>query len=453
MAIFNKNQQGAKLSPENYIRQRARTLPIYECLVNKGWEESKMADVVVARLHVNGNVTLGLYQVDLYCLGVKDTFYAFNIPIHEYRDKFTPSNGAFELEFDKIDYKLAHNIIFAGVDFATEIGFDPHKDFLKTTQYLLEEDGENVELVEVECGYNGMPAVVKGEENSKECLKIIAKLDYLVGKGNYHVFDVDGIEEEEPEEEVAEYTQEQFEVDKKTFKKGIKKIKKLKANDFMNFMEVTSRMYYHLVDNSKVEEAYSNMTEALDVEVFYDDIPDEFFGVPTSTIQDMDWLKSTMIDAFYAKVGDENFLILYNSLKNAYPDMPAVAALDLYLLYDSNFEIYQQRLEEYRAIFPDYKLFDIMNYLEIHGGKSFDEELLKKELRLCDFFNGRKTLFWVEIYYFIQLYSLHTLSQTDPVRIGALYDLLFEDYLPQEATAAGKIASLIFMADYVEKSV
>ncbi len=453
MAIFNKNQQGAKLSPENYIRQRARTLPVYECLVNKGWEESKMADVVVARLHVNGNVTLGLYQVDLYCLGVKDTFYAFNIPIHEYRDKFVTPSSDSEMEFDKIDYNLAHNIIFAGVDFATEIGFDPHKDFLKTTQYLLEEDDENVELVEVECGYNGMPAVVRGEENSKECSKIIAKLDYLVGKGNYHVFDVDGIDEEEPEEEVAEYTQEQFEADKKTFKKGMKKFKKLKPNDFMNFLEVARRMYFHLVDNSKVDEVYCNMTEALDVVVFYDDIPEEFFGVPTSTIQDMDWLKSTMIDAFYAKVGDENFLILYNSLKNAYPDMPAVAALDLFLLYDSDFETYQQRLEEYRVKFPDYKLFDIMNYLEVSESKTLDEELLKKELRLCDFFDDRKTLFWIEMYHFIKLYSLHTLSQADPVRIGALYDFLFEDYLPQEATAAGKITSLMFMTDYVEESI
>jgi hypothetical protein len=451
MAMFNKNQQGAKLSPENYIRQRARTLPIYECLVNKGWEESKMADVIVARTHVNGNVTLGLYQVDLFCLGVKDTLYAFNIPIHEYRDKFTPSNG--EFEFDRIDYNLAHNIIFAGVDFATDIGFDPHKDFLKTTQYLLEEDDENVELVGVECGYNGKPAVVRGEENSKECLKIIAKLDYLVGKGNYHVFDVDGIDEEEPEEEVAEYTQEQFEKDKKTFKKGVKKLDRMKYGDFINFMEVSRQMFYHLIDDSKVEETYNNMIEALDVVVSYDDIPDEFFGVPPSPIQDMDWLKSTMIDAFYAKVGDENFLTLYNSLKNAYPDMPAVAALDLYLLFNSDFETHQQRLEEYRVKFPDYKLFDIMNYLDVSESKTLNEELLKKELRLCDFFDDRKTLFWVEMYYFIQLYSLHTITQADPFRIGALYDFLFEEYLPQEATAAGKITSLIFMTDYVEKSI
>jgi hypothetical protein len=453
MAMFNKNQQGVKLSPENYIRQRARTLPIYECLVNKGWEESKMADVVVARLHVNGNVTLGLYQVDLYCLGVKDTFYAFNIPIHEYRDKFTPSNGEFELEFDKIDYNLAHNIIFAGVDFATEIGFDPHKDFLKTTQYLLEEDDENIELVEVECGYNGQPAVVRGEENSKECSKIIAKLDYLVGKGNYHVFDVDGFDEEEPEEEAAEYTQEQFEKDKKTFKKGVKKLDRMKYGDFINFMEVSRQMFYHLVDNTKVDEAYNNIIEALDVEVFYDDIPDEFFGITTSTINDMDWLKRRMIDAFYAKADDENALTLYNSLKDAYPDMPAVAVLDLHFLSQSNFEIYQQRLAEYRAKFTEYKFFDIINYLEVSESKPLNEELLKKELRVCDFFDDRKKLFWVEMYYFIRLYSVHTLSQANPIRIGALYDFLFEEYLPQEATAAGKITSLIFMTDYVEKSV
>ena len=60
------------LSPENFIRNKARSLPIFECLVNADWEEGKLADMVVARQHTNGNITAGLYQVDLACLGVKD---------------------------------------------------------------------------------------------------------------------------------------------------------------------------------------------------------------------------------------------------------------------------------------------------------------------------------------------------------------------------------------------
>lgn len=49
------------LSPENYIRNKVRTLPIYECLVNSNWEKSKMVHVVIARRHTNGNITACFY--------------------------------------------------------------------------------------------------------------------------------------------------------------------------------------------------------------------------------------------------------------------------------------------------------------------------------------------------------------------------------------------------------
>ena len=71
-------------SPENYIRTRARNLPIHECLITEEWEKAGMASVLIARKHSNGNITLGFYLVDIYCLGVKDTFYQFNIPETEY---------------------------------------------------------------------------------------------------------------------------------------------------------------------------------------------------------------------------------------------------------------------------------------------------------------------------------------------------------------------------------
>ncbi|WP_153800722.1 hypothetical protein [Foetidibacter luteolus] len=64
-----------KLSPKKYIETKARSLPIYRCYATQDWEATKMASVVVMRRHVNGNVTVGFYLVDLMCLGIKDTFF------------------------------------------------------------------------------------------------------------------------------------------------------------------------------------------------------------------------------------------------------------------------------------------------------------------------------------------------------------------------------------------
>jgi len=72
----NKGKVIQMLSPENYIRKKARMLPIYECWLNNDWEVSGAASIIIARRHTNENITFYLYLVDLYCLGVKDSFYS-----------------------------------------------------------------------------------------------------------------------------------------------------------------------------------------------------------------------------------------------------------------------------------------------------------------------------------------------------------------------------------------
>jgi len=58
------------LSPENYIRQKARNLTIAECFITPGWEESGECNILIARKHVSGNYTVGFYLVDTFCLGI-----------------------------------------------------------------------------------------------------------------------------------------------------------------------------------------------------------------------------------------------------------------------------------------------------------------------------------------------------------------------------------------------
>ena len=103
------------LSPENYIRTKARTLPIYECLINDIWKEEGIANIIIARNHINGNITICFYLVDLFCLGVKDTHYMFNTSRDEYQEIVSKSQ---HLDPITISYELAHNIIYAALEFA-----------------------------------------------------------------------------------------------------------------------------------------------------------------------------------------------------------------------------------------------------------------------------------------------------------------------------------------------
>lgn len=190
----NKKSKQANISPENYIKTRARSLPIGKCFINENWKEAGNSTVIVSRNHSNGNFTYGLFLVDLFCLGVKESLYYFN----EY-SKFNEMIDDIKQNEDlvEIDYPLAHNIIYGGVEYAASLGFKPHKSF-DVSQYLLEEDDDRVELIDIEFGYNGQPAVFVGKEKHPQ--NIIGTLERNVGKGNFLVVTDEDVDNDENDE-------------------------------------------------------------------------------------------------------------------------------------------------------------------------------------------------------------------------------------------------------------
>jgi hypothetical protein len=149
-----KKQLPKQLSPENYIKNKARTLPLDKCYVNDGWKEAGMANIFVVRKHTTGNRTVGMYLVDLFSQGTKNTHFQFNQPEMLINQLLSGGN------FVEIDYNLAHNIIYGGNEYAIENGFKIHKDFINLTQYILEVDDDRIPLIDVEFGKNGKPLVI-----------------------------------------------------------------------------------------------------------------------------------------------------------------------------------------------------------------------------------------------------------------------------------------------------
>ena len=187
MAKKNKGKVIQMLSPENYIIQKARTLPLYECRVNEEWEETGLCNLIVARRHSNGNITAGMYLVDLKCLGVKDAAYWFNIDESEYLGIL--AQAAKSMELITVPYTLAHNIVYAGIEFAEDYGFRPHKDY-KIAQYILEEDTDEIELIEIQRGIDDKPAFIRGPlDDDAKVARVIAQLERTAGPGNYIFID------------------------------------------------------------------------------------------------------------------------------------------------------------------------------------------------------------------------------------------------------------------------
>jgi hypothetical protein len=182
--MANKNPQ--HLSPENYIRRKAKSLTVKKCLVNENWQDCRLANITIAREHASANVTYCVYLVDLGCLGVKNTMYGFNITPNDWNtieEKLRIQHNAVE-----ISYNLAHNIIMAGLDFAEELGFQPHKEYTSVTQFFLADDNDNIPIMEVECGGKfGKPLYVAHEWDPPATKQHILKhLTDRLGEDGFH---------------------------------------------------------------------------------------------------------------------------------------------------------------------------------------------------------------------------------------------------------------------------
>ncbi|RYY98047.1 MAG: hypothetical protein EOO11_09155 [Chitinophagaceae bacterium] len=185
-----------QLSPKKYIQTKARSLPVNKCLVNFDWQETGMVSLTVMRRHVNGRLTGAFYVVDLLCTGVKRTFEFFNADEQEVTERLP----YFGTETTEIEYNLAHNIVYAGVEFAAEFGIAPHPDF-SLTKYILEPDTDAVPVIEIEVGdrEDGLPHLI--EFRPGEFADALSKLKKNAGEGNfyYSVLPVPGDDDEEVE--------------------------------------------------------------------------------------------------------------------------------------------------------------------------------------------------------------------------------------------------------------
>ena len=161
--------------------QTARKLPIYECLINPSWREKGLAIITVSRLQPEGDFLFGVYLVDIFCLGLKNTF--CNADFSEWRYKTELLNKTYREEDPaECSISLTHHIIYGGIEYAAQFGFRANKDF-KLSQYVLEEKNSVEPCEDIEFGKDGRPFSIAGPDDDVEY--IMRQLDSAVGEGNF----------------------------------------------------------------------------------------------------------------------------------------------------------------------------------------------------------------------------------------------------------------------------
>lgn len=167
----------------NYIKNASK-YPIYECLINSDWQGEKeygLVRILLSRQQPNGNIVFATYLVDIYCLGLKNTFYNANFSLHQYK---TEVKSQFFSDCTPRDChpQLANKIILGGIEYAKELGFKPNKDF-QIAKYLLEEPSEALEEFDVTFGKDGKPFYIAGPHDNQQ--KIMRVLREKLGSDNF----------------------------------------------------------------------------------------------------------------------------------------------------------------------------------------------------------------------------------------------------------------------------
>ena len=150
MAKKKSKPQGQQfLSPEQYLKQKARSLEIGKCYISEDLTECGEGVIFVTRLHKGGKISMAFYLVDTFCLGIKDSSYKLRMEEEKVQEFLTHYK-----KMNECSYEEAHNWIYGAIAFAEEGGIEPDKSF-ELTQYMLEEDTDDIPLIEYEFGRNG----------------------------------------------------------------------------------------------------------------------------------------------------------------------------------------------------------------------------------------------------------------------------------------------------------
>jgi len=181
------------ISPKRYVKEAARKLPIYKIYMQDDLLESGLGQIIVIREKKSGEKLLGLYMVDPWCLGLKDSDFFF-IDEDDYEPFFKNLQKQFEGKLIPVEPNFAFNLIYGAIEYAEDLGFEPDENFA-VTEYILD-DVESLELVEIPFGKNGKPTFIPGPGD--HIGKILKTLTENVGEDGFTFLEFEDDDDEDP---------------------------------------------------------------------------------------------------------------------------------------------------------------------------------------------------------------------------------------------------------------
>ena len=160
--------------------------PIHECLIPDDLFNSGIGELVVTRRIPNGNIAMSAFVIDVFCLGVKDAMFMV-LPENEYEHKIKGRMSATGGRgFEKLHQSCAKKLLDGVVNYAKELGFNPHPDYKNASEIFGNIDA-SVCPVKYTYGKDGKPFYMSGPyESPTDIQKIIDTLTKKCGSGGFN---------------------------------------------------------------------------------------------------------------------------------------------------------------------------------------------------------------------------------------------------------------------------
>lgn len=199
--------------------------PFGECFITENDENCGLVSIIVSRKLANNKLLVSSFLVDIFCLGVKDSYrnYLNKYEFESLKRKYTEF-----LPIIHITHAYAKKLIEGAIGYAKELGFEPDKDYDKAK--IIFEGVNSDECIDVfEYGYNGKPLYITGENDSESFIQnVLNKLELKCGIDGFE-FENDAEDDEDWEVE-EEDDEDDFEEDEINQAKALLKLIKFGQN-------------------------------------------------------------------------------------------------------------------------------------------------------------------------------------------------------------------------------
>jgi hypothetical protein len=183
----------------------AAKYPLHQCLCNIAVFASGMGTVVVSRTAPNGDIVMGVFLLDTFCLGVKNAFSRM-LPPYEY-DAIIAEMRKNEL-MQAVEPSYARKLVENSVEYAATLGFKPNPDYHKAKEIFGDIDASEC-TDQFAFGKMGKPFYMPGPSDSPlRRQQILATLEKNCGAGNYEAVsyaEMQGWEDEDFDDDDFEF--------------------------------------------------------------------------------------------------------------------------------------------------------------------------------------------------------------------------------------------------------